>query len=92
MEGPGAALFSLTFFLEAVVDRRGRIARCHSSRNQTAKTPHCNHLPQLALVLWTWQSILHSLRLPALHMIDLEPWNLVIRSRICLPSVLPEAR
>ena len=54
MEGRRLVLSHI--LLEAVIDRRGRIARCHSSRNQTAKTPHCNHLPQLALVLWTWQS------------------------------------
>lgn len=47
MEGRRLVLSHI--LLEAVIDRRGRIARCHSSRNQTAKTPHCNHLPQLAL-------------------------------------------
>src|SRR5947209_6239092 len=96
MEGRGRLFVLSRILLEAVIDQRGRIARCHSNRNQTAKTPHCNHLPQLSS-LWrslsyTWQSILHSLRLPALHMIDLEPLDLVIRLCIYLPSVPPETK
>ena len=91
-----AALFLSRILLEAVADQRGRIARCHSNRNQTAKTPHCNHLPQVRLALAL--AFLHLAIYPSLPPPPGSPHDrprildLVIRLRIYLPSVRPETK